>query len=274
MHRSTTSAQNCKSNGVAVRQSLNFRLTSSLLAIAGLLLAIPASAKESKNGVEKSTTKAAAALESAQAAPAAIPECLQKLKLSPEQEGQIQQINRNYDGSIALVWKQFGERYMQTIAVESALLAAVEDKLTEAQRQQVREQRRKTAAHEKLNGAKSEKSNAEADAKSDKHLAGAEAEIAAAGVELTDEQQDAAEDIHQNYHSQLRSMHRDIHSLHNRLVSLESDKLVQIEKVLSKEQLAELRTSRENPRAAPRAAISKIEPAKTEETKTEETKTE
>jgi hypothetical protein len=266
MHRSTTIAQNCKSDGVAVRRSLNFRLTSSVLAIAGLLCVIPASAKEGTDSVKKSTTKLTVTSESTQAA---IPECLQKLKLSPEQEGKIQQINQEYDGSISLVWKQFGERYMQTIAVESALLAAVEDKLTEPQRQQVRDQRRKTAQHEQVNGAKSEKSGPGIDAKTDKHLAGAEAEIAAAGVELTNEQHDAAEDIHHNYHSQLRSMHRDIHSLHNRLLSLEADKLVQIEKVLSKEQLAELRTSRQSPHAAPRTAISKSEPIKTEATKAE-----
>lgn len=266
MHRSMTSAQNCKSNGVAVRQSLNLRLTSSVLAIAGLLFAIPASAKEGTDSVKKTTTKVTVTSDSA---PAAIPECLQKLKLSPEQEGQIQQINQEYDGSTSLVWKQFGERYMQTIAVESALLAAVEDKLTDAQRQQVRDQRRKTAQHEKLNGAKSEKSAPEADAKSDKHLAGADAEIAAAGVEMTNEQHDAAEDIHHNYHSQLRSMHRDIHSLHNRLLSLEADKLVEIEKVLTKEQLAELRMSRQRPHAAPRTAISKSQPTKSETTKSE-----
>jgi hypothetical protein len=53
-------------------------------------------------------------------------------------------------------------------------------------------------------------------------------------------------------------LNRDIQGLHTRLVSLEADKLVEIEKVLSKEQLAELRQFRKNAPDAPKVAVSKV----------------
>src|SRR6185295_9948343 len=80
---------------------------------------------------------------------AAIPECLEKLKLSPAQQDQVREIVRDYDADIAAVWSQFSVRYCNTIKTEVLLLAAIEDNLTDAQRTQVRDQRRKVAKHEK-----------------------------------------------------------------------------------------------------------------------------
>lgn len=48
---------------------------------------------------------------------------------------------------------------------------------------------------------------------------------------LTPEQETAAEKIQQNYSSHLRSLNRDVEGLHNRLVSLEADKLVELGKI-------------------------------------------
>ena len=184
-----------------------------------------------------------------------IPECLVKLKLSPQQHEQITTIIRDYDRSLASVWKQFSDRYMQTIAVETSLLAAIEDNLTEAQRQQVRDQRRKVARHEKAVAATNEKPN-----RGDAEPASAVEEAAAgAGVTLTSEEQAVADMIQDKYRDRLRSLNRDIQGLHIRLVSLEADKLVEIEKVLTKEQLAQLRLSRQKAPDGPELTVSKTE---------------
>ena len=139
---------------------------------------------------------------------------------------------QKYDSSIDAVWKQFGDRYMTTIRTEVAMLAAIEDNLTEAQRTQVRDQRRRVMHAEKaLEGTNSKPNSATAKP--------ADAtEQATAGVSLTSEQETAADKIHEKYVGQLRSLNRDTQGLHNRLVSLEADKLVEIEKTLTKEHAA------------------------------------
>jgi Spy/CpxP family protein refolding chaperone len=257
MFRSTTDFENRKPLAVVARP-LSFRLASGLLAVASILTVVPANAQGPAGGVAKVAAQAAVApVAKATAAHAdAIPEHLETLNLTADQQAKIKAIIQSYNGSIGVAWKQFGERYMQTIAIESSLLAAVEDNLTEAQRQQVRDQRSKTAKHAGEHAAPAEHAAAK-DEKGARHAAGAEAEIAAAGVTLTHEQQAAAEEIHENYRAQLRTMHREIHGLHNRLLSLEADKLVQIEKVLTEAQLAQLRTSRQNAHHGVKAAVSK-----------------
>lgn len=165
----------------------------------------------------------------------AIPAQLTALKLTPEQQAQITGIIHKFNGSISVVSKQFADSYLKTIETEAAMLAAVEDNLTDAQREKVRAERSKTAHQEKPEAAKNENSD------------GAEAEIAAAGITLTEQQQEASEEIHHNYRKQMRALHRNIHHLHHRLLSLESDKLAQIENVLTKDQLAQLRATRHHP---------------------------
>jgi hypothetical protein len=83
-------------------------------------------------------------------------------------------------------------------------------------------------------------------------------------VSLTAEQEAAADKIQEKYHPQLHLLHRDIQGLHARLLSLEADKLVQIEKVLTKEQVAELRTHRANTPTAPKLTATRAESTKTE----------
>ena len=142
------------------------------------------------------------------------------------------------------MWQQFGSRYMQAIVMETSLLAAIEDNLTEAQRLQVRDQRHKTAKYEKAVAATNTKLNQAAITKNEettKPASDAAEELATAGVSLTDEQEAAADKVQEKYRSQLRSLNRDIQGLHTQLLSLEADKLVEIEKLLTKDQLARLR---------------------------------
>ena len=244
----------------------------SLLAVACLLALAPAFAQDRIKTEAKSTNKSnfdrakeqdQSEKGQAHSEQAAIPECLQKLNLTSQQEDQVKEIVHNYDGSLGMVWKQYSATYMKTICLETGLMAAIEDNLTESQREQVRHQRHITAQHEKAQAVSNTKGN-QASAKPNvevrkatqtaeksndataKPAQAVEEGLAAAGVTLTDEQEAAADKVQDKYRSQLRAMNRDIGRLHTRLVSLEADKLAEIEKVLTKDQLAQLRTSRQN----------------------------
>lgn len=168
--------------------------------------------------------------------PVALPACLEKLTLTPQQQAQIQKLVHEYDADVAVVWKQFGDRYLETIRTEALLLSAIEDNLTESQRQQVRDQRRRVAQREKaIAGTK-----VKAEQETAKPASAVEEELEIVGVPLTPDQEAAAEAIQEKYLDRLRSLNRGIQGLHNRLVSLEADKLVEVEKVLTKDQLQEL----------------------------------
>ncbi len=188
------------------------------------------------------TAKQAVALALSQPGSAAIPECLEKLKLSEKQSEQIKGIISNYDESMNMVAKQFGSRYLQTIELESQLLAAIEDNLTEPQREKVRSHRLKTAKYEKAVQATNTAPNQAAD----KPVNAVEEAHEGVGVTLTSEQEDAADKVEGKYRSQLRSMNRDIEGMHARMLSLSASKMVAIEKVLTKEQLTELRAHRKS----------------------------
>jgi hypothetical protein len=147
-----------------------------------------------------------------------LPPWAEKLSLSAQQTEQARSIVRDYDTKVAAVWKQFTECYQQTVKIEAVLLTAIEDNLTETQRSQARDLRRKTA--------QSEGSPATASTTTP--------------ITLTAEQEAAADKVNAKYLSRLRVLNRDITSLHNRLVSLEADKIVEIEKILIRPQLQKL----------------------------------
>jgi Spy/CpxP family protein refolding chaperone len=188
----------------------------------------------------------------------AIPTCLEKLTLTQPQQEQIKQIVREYDADLALVWKQFGTRYLETVRTEALLLTAIEDNLTEAQRKQVRDQRRKTAQHQKSLAGTDEKPNQA----TTKPSGAVEEEIGIVGVPLTAEQEAAADKLQEKCLGRLRSLNRDIQGLHIRLVSLEADKLVEIENVLTPEQLRQLRENRQNAPIELKVSTKATTPAK------------
>ena len=259
MRRLMTGYRNQQSAGVPILHP-NFKRAASLLAVASVLGLGTVVAEEPAAAGNKSSTKGSAAQATAGTETAAIPECLTKLRLSSQQEGQIKEIMQKYDGSLATVWKQFGSRYMQAIAMETSLLAAIEDNLTEEQRTQVRAQRHKTAHNEKAVEATNQKPNQS----TTKPASAVEDDLAGVGFTLTSEQETAADKVQEKYKSQLRSLKRDIEGMHIRLVSLEADKLVAIEKILTKDQLAELRAHRQNAPDAPRVATNRTESVKQE----------
>lgn len=196
----------------------------------------------------QSEARPASKIKPAAAAEAAIPACLEHLKLTQAQQTQAKEIVHKYDAKLDAVWKQFGDKYIETVRTEVALLAAVEDNLTEQQRVQVRDERRRVAHAEiALEGTNSKPSRATA-----KPADAGEQAASAVGISLTDEQEAAADKIQQKYVGRLRSLNRDIQGLHNRLVSLEADKLVELEKMLTKEQIAQLREDRQSMNGTPK----------------------
>lgn len=227
-----------------------------LLAFAGVWALAPGFAKEPAKEEAKPSTKA----RPTHAGQAAIPECLEILKLSASQREQIEGLVREYDEDIDAVWAQFGARYRATISLEASLLAAIEDNLTETQRTSVRDQRRKVAQHEKTIAGTNSKPNQGTSKPAD----AVQEEIILSGVSLTAEQESVADKVQEKYLNHLRSLNRDIQGLHTRLVSLEADKLVEIEKVLTKDQLTQLRESRQTTPAAPKEPVSVSKSTKTE----------
>lgn len=229
------------------------RVFGGLFAVGGLLAVGAAIAQESAREVKPKSRDRSTPTQ-ANAESHALPACLEVSQLTPEQRSEIQKIISGYDEDIAAVWKQFSDRYMETVRTEALLLSAIEDNLTEAQQQQVREQRRKVALRERLlTGTKAAPNRA-----TDKPESAVEEQLAIVGVSLTPEQESAADRIQERYLSRLRSLNRDIDGFHTRLVSLEADKFVEIEKVLTKDQLQELREIRQTaPSAAADQAASR-----------------
>jgi len=245
----TIFAKVASQSGTIVKRA-PLRRIACLTALVGGLTLTQGFAKEPAQPEARPLNKVKGASAAAPATEVAIPACLEKLKLTETQHTQAKQIVSRYDAKLDAVWKQFGEKYMETVRTEVALLAAIEDNLTESQRTQVRDQRRKVAhAEQTLEGTDSKPNKATAkpaDA----------AEQATAGISLTDEQEAAADMIHQKYVGHLRSLNRDIQGLHTRLVSLEADKLVELEKLLTKEQLAQLREGRLSVTGTPKITSS------------------
>lgn len=234
-----------------------FLKVTSLLAVTGVLALAPIFAKDPVTAEAKANGKKIAATAEGQSA-AAIPECLAKLDLTAEQQDQIKGIVGQTEMASGKVWARFGERYTQMIKAEASMLAAIEDHLTEPQLLQVRTHRHATAHR----GRKVVVTRTTTPAA--KSATPEEKELAQDGITLTAQQAAASDKIQDQYQANLETLHHEIQGLHARLLSLEADKLVQIEKVLTKEQLAELKKHRE---MAP--AVLKLTSNETETTKDE-----
>ena len=253
MRRVTNLSSPILSSPGTLMNQVTFKRAVCVLALAGVFTFTYASAKEPAEDAQPNSKIKRSAPDDAK-----IPECFEKLRLSQPQQAEIKAIMQKYDSSLDAVWTQFGDRYMTTIRTEVAMLAAIEDNLTEPQRMQVHAQRRKVAHAEKALEGTNAKPNSAKEKPADA------AEQATAAVSLTSEQEAAADKIHEKYLTQLRSLNRDTQGLHNRLVSLEADKLVEIEKTLTKEQLAQLRESRLNVPAGAKVTATTKSPLKSE----------
>jgi hypothetical protein len=219
-----------------------FALASGFLMVGGSALA-----------QQQATEKEVRAVAKADSHDVDLPHCLKVLPLSQEQQDQIKTVIAEHEAEIKVVWKLFGERYIDTIRTEVLLLSAIEDNLTEAQRNQVRAQRRKTAQHQKMVTG----TDARLNQATSQPASAVQEEIGIIGITLTPEQELAADRLQEKYLSQLRSLNRDVQGLHIQLVSLEADKYVEIEKILTEDQLTELRKIRQTPPAKHSAAVER-----------------
>ena len=219
------------------------------LTIAGMLTLAPVGADDCAEPGAKTNPQAAAG-------EGTLPSCLHKLTLTTQQNDQIQAIIREYDADIAQVMQQFTNRYMEAVRAEASLLSAIEDNLTDAQRKQVRDDRRRTAQHQKAVAGTSNRPNQSVG----KAPSALEAELVIVGVSLTPEQEAKADQLQEKCLNHLRSLHRDIQGLHTRLVSLEADKLVEIEAVLTPAQLQQLRDIRQKEPIESKVAAGQARP--------------
>ncbi len=206
-----------------------------------------------------------------------MPGCIESLKLTDKQKQQAKEIAERYEQSIEAAWVQFKHKYREAIRTEALFITAVEDNLKPEQLKRMRDERRKMAHHhaeatkhegDHQSDAKSDKASedkAQADAKSgDKSDKAAAAREEKRGdstrpqvqvvdvdfLELSEEQESAAEEINDSYHPRLRHLSREIERLHVQLIALEADELAELESVLTPEQMNELKEGR---KCAPKA---------------------
>jgi len=176
---------------------------------------------------------AALAQQASPSTPIRLPPVLEKLELSSQQRKEIEAIISKHDAAFATAWQEFSMCYQRTLKAEAFLLAAIEDGFTDAQRKQAEDQRRKQT----LLSLSREAPSPSAANEPGKAAAAPSNETSSSGVALTPEQVAATGKLQEKYHIHLGPMARDIHACHSRLLAIEMEKFLDIEKVLTKEQL-------------------------------------
>lgn len=215
-----------------------------------------------------------------------LPDFLANLNLTEDQKNKLKSVCHECDSERESAWRQFGQKYRETIQIEASMLAAIEENLTEHQKKLINNQRdrsvrghwghdRKGSGHDRKssdnndqdktsksndqdkNGATATSSkdsqNSSDKPQNDQHQnkpgavpgtgAGPDVieEITVIGVTLSPEQENAAEGIRNSYFHRLRRLNAELSHLHSRLVALETNRLLKIEDILTKEQRTQLR---------------------------------
>lgn len=147
--------------------------------------------------------------------------------------------------------------------------AAMEDNLTETQRKHLHNQREKMSrdtghAHHdatsksKPEGSQDSKAESTNNAKQPTSKAATQKEpvvveeVTVIGIRLSPEQEKAADRIHEPYLARLMSFDQRIDELHDQLVVLETQRLLKIEEILTKEQREELRKEHQQMKDSPK----------------------
>jgi len=180
------------------------------------------------------------------------PPVLEQLQLTADQRKQIDAIVGKYDALFESAWREFSSSYQKTLKAEAVLLAAIEDSFTDAQRQQAQEERRKRLAS---SAAAAPASTAGANTPDPS----AKDEKAPPGVQLTSEQVASMGKLQEKYHVQLAPLTRHIQICHARMLAIEMDKFLEIQKVLTKEQHDKLSQMLQSGQAAKIAGLNSEE---------------
>ncbi len=164
------------------------------------------------------------------------PDFLANLKLSSDQKSKIDDIEKKYDADFDSTWKEFSDHYQLALRLEASMLAAIEEHFTDAQRKELRQQRQRVAHHHKHHDGKS-KVKVTTEAPRNEVVE----ETLIIGIQLTPQQQEKTHSVRRNFADRLSSLNDEIDRLQAKLVSLETEKLLDIEEVLTKEQREQLR---------------------------------
>jgi len=175
--------------------------------------------------------------------------------LTSEQKDKIRAICSECEKDRENAWHRFHASYREAIGIEASMMAAIEENLTEAQRKHIRHQReriaRKLDRHDRHDTAKdyAKSENAKSDDNkndsNDKQDTVVE-EITIVGVNLSPDQESTAEELRGSYSHRLHKLNRRISELHAQLVSMEVERLLKIEEILTKEQRQQLRKEHQN----------------------------
>jgi Spy/CpxP family protein refolding chaperone len=177
------------------------------------------------------------------------PDMLKNLKLTSDQQAKIDDITKKYDDQCETTWKEFSDSYQRAIRMEASMLAAIEDHFNDAQRKQVREQRHRMGRHKHHDGKADAKTDTKTAVKATPDAAskGAqEEEIVIIGISLSPQQEENAHHVRRHFFDRLNSVNQDIERLHAKMISLETEKLTEIEEVLTNDQREQLRKEHES----------------------------
>jgi hypothetical protein len=180
------------------------------------------------------------------------PPVLEHLELTADQRQQINALVTKYDALFESTWREFSSSYQKTLKAEAILLAAIEDGFTDAQRRQAQEERRKRIASSPITAPAST-------AGANSGSASANDEKTPAGVPLTPEQVAAMGKLQEKYHMQLAPLTHDIQICHARMLAIEMDKFLELQRVLTKPQQDKLSQMLQSGEAAKIAGLNREE---------------
>jgi len=202
-----------------------------------------------------------------------LPDYLTNLNLTSEQKDKIKAICSECEQDRENAWHRFNASYREAIEIEASMMAAIEENLTEAQRKHIRNQRERIARRHNRHERRHESARNESDksdktdttrnetAKSDTNKSEKSdtnkndsnnqndvvvEEITIVGVNLSPDQESTAEELRGSYSRRLHKLNRRISELHAQLVSMEVERLLKIEDILTKEQRQQLRKEHQN----------------------------
>jgi len=196
-----------------------------------------------------------------------LPDFLTSLNLTSDQKDKIKAICNECDKDRENAWHRFDASYREAVGIEASMLASIEENLTEAQRKQIREQRERIARRHAMRDERREdrrerhdigkndaakdtnkndtvKDNNRNDSNNKNDIV--VEEITVVGVNLSPDQESTAENVRGSYSHRLHKLNRRISDIHAQLISMEVERLLKIEEILTKEQRQQLRKEHQN----------------------------
>lgn len=216
-----------------------------------------------------------------------LPQFLQELDLSSDQESQIKQSLEQHNQKLRETWREFHTKHARVVELEAAWASAVRDSLSkddqrkfdqkrmqdremtqhsrsdstssradedrQADRQTDRERQRQDSEQTQAERAAAESSPKKSQNAQDRGEFGillittVSPEYYAQGTKQSAQQRQQCSQACQEYKQELSSVLQDLHRLHFELVGIEADRIQAIEEQLTEEQLTQLKENRQQP---------------------------